>query len=256
LPPPERGPIETPIEVAALLMTDDSHIVPAPSAIPQPSAMTAQEPAPPTATPESPAPPALAAPARPDVPMMAAREPVRPPRQEPQAEWPAGHRMPPGVGMAAVPHGSNFESASSSARYLTAEQKLSVDRLRAARNEIFVRKDFKDDALRITAGTAELEAGARVAVTDPHSQYLTTAQLQRLSPDQLVLVRSEILARRGRYFKDPALRAYFEQFAWYRPYAWEVPLTPVERANVDLIRSHQQTMLAPGPAARWRAPPM
>jgi hypothetical protein len=266
--PPASQPIETPIEVAPLLMTDDSHAAPAPAAIPEPSAMTASatppaapDPPAPAApdppAPATPAPPAVA-PTRPEAPVMAAREPVRPAGHEPQAEWPAANRMPPGVGMAAAPHGgSNFQSADSSARYPTgAEQKLSVDRLHTARNEIFVRKGFKDDALRVYPGAAELEA-ARVAATDPHREYLTRAQLQRLSPEQLVLVRNEILARRGRYFKDPALRVYFEQFAWYRPYAWVVPLTPVERANVDLIWSYQQTMLAPGPAARpWRAPPM
>jgi YARHG domain len=201
--------------------------------------MTAREPVPP-ASPEPPATTSLAL-ARPErtavmapAPEMATRESAPPEPSAPAALAP--HARPDPTG---------------------AEQKLSVDRLRTARNEIFVRKGFKDDTLRVTSGAAELEARTSVAVTDPHSQYLTTAQLQRLSRDQLVLVRNEILARRGRYFKDPALRAYFEQFAWYRPYAWEVPLTPVERANVDLIWSYQQTMLAPGPAARpWRTPPM
>jgi hypothetical protein len=263
--PPESPPVTTPMEVAALLMTDDSHATPALPAIPEPSAMTARapepEPAPPASpephAPAAPAPPALAAPASPDAPMVAAREPEPPVMPDPQAEWPAANRTPPGVGMAAAPHGPSFPFADSTARYLSGaeQQKLSADRLRTARNEIFVRKGFKDDAIRVSSGAAE--AGTPVAVTDPHRQYLTAAQLRHLSPDQLVLVRYEILARRGRYFKDPALRAYFEQFAWYRPYAWEVPLTLVERANVDLIGAYQQTMLAPGPAAKpWRTPTM
>jgi hypothetical protein len=251
--PPEGRPAEPPMEVAALLMNDDSPAASAPSSIPERSALTPQEPA----TPATPRPPALAAPAtpaQPDTSMAAAREPVPPATHEPQAEWPAADRAPPGAGMAAAPRG--FESADSGARHPAgAEQKMSVDRLRMAHAEIFVRKGFREDALRVSSGATE--TGARVDVTDPHRQYLTAAQLRRLSPDQLDLVRYEIFARRGRYFKDPALRAYFEQFAWYRPYAWDVPLTRVEQANVDLIQSYQQTMLAPGPAARpWRAPPM
>jgi hypothetical protein len=188
--------------------------------------------------------------------MMAAREPVRSATHEPEAEGPAADRLAPGAAMAAAPRGPAFESPDYGARYPAgAWQAPSVDRLSAARTELFVRKGFKDDALRVPSGAAGQDAATRTAITDPHRQYLTKAQLQHLSPDQLVLVSHEILARRGRYFEDPALRAYFGQFAWYRPYAWEVTLTRVERANVNLIMAYQQTMLAPGPAAR-HAPPM
>ena len=61
--------------------------------------------------------------------------------------------------------------------------------------------------------------------------------LRGLSPDQLRLARNEIYARRGRFFRDPALAAHFGRFPWYRPYAWEVPLNAVEKANVGLIAS-------------------
>jgi hypothetical protein len=88
---------------------------------------------------------------------------------------------------------------------------------------------------------AEMEPGTRAAAfPDTQRQYLTSADLQDLSTDQLVLVRNEIFARKGRYFKDPSLRAYFERFPWYQPYAWDVPLSPVERANVDTIQSVEQ----------------
>jgi YARHG domain len=88
---------------------------------------------------------------------------------------------------------------------------------------------------------AEPDAGYRSALPDPHRRYLTPADVQGLSTDQLVLVRNEIFARKGRYFKDPALRSYFEQFPWYQPYAWDVPLSPVERANIDMIQSVEQS---------------
>lgn len=66
---------------------------------------------------------------------------------------------------------------------------------------------------------------------------LTAAMLRGLTADQLKLARNEIYARRGRFFRDPALAAHFGRFAWYRPYAWDVPLNAVEQANVRLIAS-------------------
>jgi hypothetical protein len=96
------------------------------------------------------------------------------------------------------------------------------------------------------------------AFADPSRRYLTPEELQGLSADQLVIIRNEIFARRGRYFKDDALRTYFSQFPWYQPYAWDVPLSPIEQANVKLVQSFEQTASAPRPAAMraGRAPPM
>src|SRR5258708_7766187 len=74
-------------------------------------------------------------------------------------------------------------------------------------------------------------------LADSNVRYLTRAELQGLSADRLHIARNEIFARRGRYFKDDTLRAYFSQFPWYQPRAWDVPLTPVEKTNVDLIAS-------------------
>jgi hypothetical protein len=66
---------------------------------------------------------------------------------------------------------------------------------------------------------------------------LTRDMLLTLSPAQLRIARNEIYARRGRFFRDPALAQYFGRFSWYRPYSWEVPLSAVEQANVALIAS-------------------
>jgi YARHG domain len=96
------------------------------------------------------------------------------------------------------------------------------------------------------------------AFADVSRRYLTPDELQGLSADQLVIVRNEIFARRGRYFKDDALRAYFSQFPWYQPFAWEVPLSPIEQANVKLVQSFEQPASTSRPAAArtGRAPPM
>jgi len=66
---------------------------------------------------------------------------------------------------------------------------------------------------------------------------LTREMLRTLSPTQLRIARNEIYARRGRFFRDPALAEHFRRFGWYRPYAWDVPLNAVEQANVALIAS-------------------
>src|SRR6201996_4391045 len=69
---------------------------------------------------------------------------------------------------------------------------------------------------------------------------LTRSQVSGLSAAQLRIARNEIYARRGRYFKDQSLADYFGHFNWYHPYAWEVPLNAVEKANVELIASAER----------------
>jgi Caspase domain/YARHG domain len=69
---------------------------------------------------------------------------------------------------------------------------------------------------------------------------LTRDIVARLAPAQLRIARNEIYARRGRYFRDPALAAYFSRFGWYRPHTWDVPLNAVEQANVSLIASFER----------------
>lgn len=69
---------------------------------------------------------------------------------------------------------------------------------------------------------------------------LTSDMLRGLTRDQLRLARNEIYARRGRFFRDPQLAAYFNRFDWYRPHAWDVPLNPIEQANVNLIASMER----------------
>jgi hypothetical protein len=114
-------------------------------------------------------------------------------------------------------------------------------------------------ASRGIAGPLPAQTKAEIGdpFADPGRRYLTPEELQGLSADQLAIVRNQIFARRGRYFKDDWLRAYFSQFPWYRPYAWEVPLSPLEQANVKLVQSFEQTAAAARPASRTgRGPPM
>jgi hypothetical protein len=71
---------------------------------------------------------------------------------------------------------------------------------------------------------------------------LTREDLQGLSTDELVIARNEIFARKGRYFKEEALRDYFSQFRWYEPRTWDITLSPVEKANVELIQSVERSL--------------
>jgi hypothetical protein len=69
---------------------------------------------------------------------------------------------------------------------------------------------------------------------------LTPDMLRGLTRDQLRLARNEIYARRGRFFRDQQLATYFSRFDWYKPHAWDVPLNPIEQANVNLITSMER----------------
>jgi hypothetical protein len=89
-----------------------------------------------------------------------------------------------------------------------------------------------------------------LTLEDSSRQRLAREELQGLSASQLLIARNEIFARRGRYFKDEALRDYFSQFSWYQPSAWDVALSPVEQANVELIQS-----VEPSSASRHASSP-
>lgn len=85
---------------------------------------------------------------------------------------------------------------------------------------------------------------------DSSSRYLTEADLEGLTWEQLSLARNEIFARHGRLFTKPEVRDYFEAQPWYNG---AIPasaftsdmLSSIERANIDLI-SRVETSLYGG----------
>ncbi len=81
-------------------------------------------------------------------------------------------------------------------------------------------------------------------IYDSDSRYITVADLEQLSPEQLRLARNEIYARRGRKFIDSQLMNYFMSKEWYTPlyetdYFDESCLNDYERANAYFIRDYE-----------------
>lgn len=61
---------------------------------------------------------------------------------------------------------------------------------------------------------------------------------RQYSADFLRLMRNEIMARYGYVFKDPGLRAYFEDKPWYSPdEATEIILNPIEEINMVMLKN-------------------
>ena len=94
-------------------------------------------------------------------------------------------------------------------------------------------KDTQDDAAYV--------------LPDSNSRYLSYADLDGLSAEQLRIARNEIYARHGRMFKDAGLQAYFDAQPWY---VGTIPaenftqsmLSAIEIANAELISEYEARM--------------
>src|SRR4051812_30548066 len=71
---------------------------------------------------------------------------------------------------------------------------------------------------------------------------LTSTRLARLKVDEnsddVALLRGVVFGKHGRVFKERPIQDYLEKQTWYKPSSsyTNSMLTPVERANLDLIR--------------------
>lgn len=79
--------------------------------------------------------------------------------------------------------------------------------------------------------------GSGVVIPDSSERLLSAAELGGLGASELRIARNEIFARHGFRFSDPALRAHFGRFDWYRPTSVTVDLSEIEKANVALLKS-------------------
>ena len=86
---------------------------------------------------------------------------------------------------------------------------------------------------------------------------LKQAQVQKLSPEDLKLLRGIIFGRHGRVFKDNDIKVYLEEQSWYKPNPEfkNSMLNDVERRNLDLIRiaeAAKHEFIQPGDMRYWR----
>ena len=73
-------------------------------------------------------------------------------------------------------------------------------------------------------------------------RYATMSDIVDKTSDELRIMRNSVYARHGRFFKDPALREYFNAQPWYDPYRDEVPnedINEYEKKNVEFLKSHE-----------------
>ncbi len=82
-------------------------------------------------------------------------------------------------------------------------------------------------------------------IPDSDTRYVTIADLNTLTKEQLRLARNEIYARRGRKFMDAELQKYFNSKSWYRgtiePDAFkEEMLNDAEKANAYFIADYER----------------
>lgn len=83
-------------------------------------------------------------------------------------------------------------------------------------------------------------------IYDSDKRYLTTADLDRLTPEQLRLARNEIYARKGRMFYSDDLQNYFNSKSWYQPsiepddFKDNIMFNSFERANAYFIADYER----------------
>ncbi|CAN5311803.1 hypothetical protein BH20ACI2_BH20ACI2_07240 [soil metagenome] len=91
---------------------------------------------------------------------------------------------------------------------------------------------------------------------------LTRARLGKLKEDEtaddFALLRGVIFGKRGRVFKERPIQDYLEKQPWYKSSSSfsNAVLTPIERANLDLVRiteAEKHNFVEPGDMRIWRA---
>lgn len=116
--------------------------------------------------------------------------------------------------------------------------------------------NFKNNDNRETKAESKTEnviSEGEYILPESDRRYLTESDLAGLDQAMLRLARNEIYARHGRLYETKDLNAYFSQQSWYHGYlsAGEFNnsvLNEYERANIELIRSIENSMSEGGEA--------
>src|SRR4051812_12692245 len=91
---------------------------------------------------------------------------------------------------------------------------------------------------------------------------LTKARIAKLKEDEnaddFALLRGVVFGKHGRVFKERSIQDYLDKQPWYKanPKFSNSVLTPLERANLDLIRiteAEKHPFIEPGDMRIWRA---
>jgi hypothetical protein len=94
------------------------------------------------------------------------------------------------------------------------------------------------------------EEDSEFIFADSATRYLTDADVQNMTAQQLNYAKNEIYARRGRKFSSPELQKYFSSKSWYSgtisPDAFsESVFNAYEKANIDFLKAKEYA-LSPG----------
>lgn len=103
------------------------------------------------------------------------------------------------------------------------------------------------ELLEASKGGAAFNQGEYI-FADSDSRYLTIADLERLTSEQLRLARNEIYARRGRKFDDKELQNYFNGCSWYtgtiepENFNEDNEFNKYEFTNVKFIKQYEERL--------------
>lgn len=166
--------------------------------------------------------------------------------QEIAGDIPEVSELPGGEAASDSPEGENGDDIASAVDATMAardEIDKSVAATQAAKNaEATQAAKQAEDAM---ATQAAIQAANEYIIPDSDSRYLSINDLRGLTKEECRIARNEIVARKGRKFKDHELQEYFESKSWYNGYIEADKfnendmLSDIERENMYLIKDYE-----------------